>query len=116
MGSTLMRMRLEKKYSMVCVFMVFNLLSAVTVMNMLIGVLCEVIAAVGEAEKEAAAVDLVKHTVLVMLKGLDVDGSGQISKDELQQVIDDPEALRVFKDLQVDIGYFIEKMEMFYIE
>merc|ERR1712139_744459 len=101
MGSTLMKMRDEKKYSMVCVFMVFMLLSAVTVMNMLIGVLCEVVSAVGQAEKENAAVDLVKHTVLLMLMHLDADASGEISKSELQQVLEDPDALRVLTELQV---------------
>merc|ERR1711908_203585 len=115
-GSTLMKMRLEKKYSMVCVFMVFNLLSAVTVMNMLIGVLCEVVTAVGEAEKENAAIALVKQTVLLMLKGLDDDQDGKISRLELRRMCHDAEAKRVFEDLQVNMEYFLGKMNMFYIE
>merc|ERR1719324_579891 len=116
MGSTLMAMRDQKRYSMVCVFMVFMLLSAVTVMNMLIGVLCEVVAAVGEAEKENAAITLIKQTVLLMLKGLDSDNDGKMSRLEVRRVCHDPEAKRVFEDLQVDMAYFLEKMDMYFSE
>merc|ERR1719375_1037349 len=63
-------------YHVIVVFNVFLLLTSLTLMNMLIGVLCEVVTAVGIEEKEEAAIALVKSTLLVMLKGIDQDGSG----------------------------------------
>merc|ERR1711871_1165907 len=103
----------DESFALVLIFYVFLLLSALTVMNMLIGVLCEVVSAVGEAEKEQAAVDLVKKTVLIMLKHLDQDGSGEMSREELQQVLVDPHARQVLDELKVNVPYFVELMEMF---
>ena len=56
---------------------------------MVIGVLCEVVASVTEAEKEESAHNLMKETILVELKKFD-DGDGQISEDELGDLIADP--------------------------
>merc|ERR1719379_1650147 len=61
------------KYHVVFIFMIFMLLSAITVMNMLIGVLCEVVSAVAADEQEEAAIAAVKSSILVMLKQLDKD-------------------------------------------
>merc|ERR1712066_1178150 len=55
------------------VMLIFVLCSALTVMNMLIGVLCEVVTGVAASEKEEADIRLVKETLLVMLKNLDQD-------------------------------------------
>merc|ERR1712151_740401 len=64
------------------VLIAFVLASALTVMNMLIGVLCEVVTGVAASEKEEADVHLVKETLLFMLMDLDVTGDGKISRDE----------------------------------
>merc|ERR1719316_1654777 len=57
-------------------FFCFVLLSAITVTNMLIGVLCEIVSEVANAEKEYTAIQQLKSTLLVMLQRLDEDGSG----------------------------------------
>jgi hypothetical protein len=93
---------------------VFVLLSALTVMNMLIGVLCEVVSAVAERESEDAAIKLVKDTVLVMLKRLDEDNSGYISMDELSHVFENEEALDVLRSLDVDVTHLVDQLGMFF--
>merc|ERR1719146_85378 len=85
----------------VCFFMAFILLSALTVMNMLIGVLCEVVSAVAASEKGDNAIRIVKDKLLVMLRELDEDGSGKISQEEIQQVLAYPDALRTLDNLNV---------------
>jgi hypothetical protein len=100
-----------------CILMVlFIMASALTVMNMLIGVLCEVVTQVAETEKEDNAVKLVKENLLVIIRELDEDGSGSISKRELQLMLDHEAALKCLDDLGVDLGYFMEIMDMFYSE
>merc|ERR1712072_851500 len=69
-----------------CVFMTFILFSAITVMNMLIGVLCEVVSTVAQGEKDDAAIRLVKESILVNLKKFD-NGDGMISRNELAAVM-----------------------------
>merc|ERR1711862_359169 len=51
-----------------------------------------------------------------MLRRLDEDGSGDISKDELMGVLRDPDALEVLDELQVDVRYLLELQEMLYTE
>jgi hypothetical protein len=95
-------------------FGLFVLLSAITVTNMLIGVLCEVVGEVAAAEKEHSAIQQLKSTLLIMLKHLDEDGSGAISQEELLHVMEDESALAVFISLEVDVDYFIELQDMVY--
>jgi len=90
------------------VFLVFVLLSAFTVMNMLIGVLCEVVTAVGKAEQDEAAVKMVKETILVQLKNCDADNNGHISKEELSQVMCDQDALGTLSSLNIDLKFLLE--------
>eukprot|EP00928_Gymnodinium_smaydae_P078296 TRINITY_DN6213_c0_g1_i1.p1 TRINITY_DN6213_c0_g1~~TRINITY_DN6213_c0_g1_i1.p1 ORF type:complete len:602 (-),score=97.91 TRINITY_DN6213_c0_g1_i1:168-1715(-) len=94
--------------------LMFILLSAMTVMNMLIGVLCEVVSGVAQAEKEEAAINLVKDEILVMLKHFDADASGTISQSELQSVMADPHAVAVLEALDVDTEYLTELQDMLY--
>merc|ERR1719265_2700538 len=74
-------------------FLAFLLIGAVTVSNMLIGVLCEVVTDVTNSEKEYQALTRLKSTLLVMLRRLDEDGSGDIDKHELLGLLHDAEAL-----------------------
>lgn len=96
------------------IFMLFVLASAMTVMNMLIGVLCEVVSAVAARDKEDAAVKLIKDTLLVLLKRLDSDGSGMISQSEVSLVLKDRNALDVLSDLHIDIKSLLFLLEMHY--
>merc|ERR1719324_95573 len=101
-GSRLTDLREAGRYHVVMIFLIFMLLSAMTMMNMLIGVLCEVVSAVAADEKEEAAVKLMKSTILVMLKNLDVDGNGVVDEEEIMEVCNDPDALDVLNALQID--------------
>jgi len=94
------------------VFMVFVLLSALTVMNMLIGVLCEVVTSVAAAEKEDGQIKLVKDRLLSMLKELDEDKSGLISRYEVAQVLDDVNALSVLHSINVDVKCLLEELNL----
>lgn len=104
----------ENEIVALCVLLLFVLISSITVMNMLIGVLCEVVCQVASAEKELTARNQVKSTLLGMLRGLDADGSGDITKDELLGVLANPEAITILNELEVDIPHFMEIQDMVY--
>jgi len=103
-----------KNVAALAVFGIFVLLSALTVINMLIGVLCEVVVEVSAEEKETAAKEKMKKTLLVMLQELDADKSGQLSKSEVQSVICHPEAVAIMNDIQVDTQYLLDISEMLF--
>lgn len=102
------------KYLEATVFMVFVLGSALTVMNMLIGVLCEVVSAVAACEKEDNAIKLVRDKLLHMLRELDQDGSNGLSRSEIGQVLENTKALAVLSSLQVNAGDLMEQLDMFF--
>mmetsp|Transcript_47510 Transcript_47510/g.94466 ORF Transcript_47510/g.94466 Transcript_47510/m.94466 type:complete len:632 (+) Transcript_47510:34-1929(+) len=100
----------------VLIFVVFILISCFFLMNMLIGVLCEVVNSVAEREKDEAAVNLIRETILLLLKEFDSDGNGMINQHELRMVMDDPRAVEVLKSLEVDVIYLDELQGMLFME
>merc|ERR1719424_1190268 len=66
---------------------VYVALASLTVMNMLIGVLCEVISGVAEEEKESMMVDKVNEKFESIVNKLDEDNDGTLSWDEFQQIL-----------------------------
>jgi len=96
----------------VVALMAFVVFAALTILNMLVGVLCEVIAEVTHAEKEEFALWHLKDTVLVMLKDIDEDGGGTISRDELAGLLHNEGALEVMRDLNINVHHFLAMTEM----
>jgi len=98
------------------IFMMFILVSCFFLLNMLIGVLCEVVNTVANREKDEAAVNLVRETILLLLKQFDSDGNGMINQAELRMVMEDSRAVEVLKSLEVDVTYLEELQTMLFIE
>merc|ERR1712226_11935 len=86
-------------------FLVFVLFSALTVLNLLIGVLCEVVNVVSVIEKEKALVTCVQARLHTMLEdlGLDADGDQLISRIEFEELISKPEAAKALQGVGVDV-------------
>lgn len=85
--------------------LLFFLLSSITVMNMLIGILCEVVAVVSSVEKEEMLINYVKTELIHMLDkyGIDTDGDNHISQKEFSALLSKPAAARVLQDVGVDV-------------
>merc|ERR1712056_71419 len=76
--------------------LLFILIASLTVMNMLVGVLVEVVSVVSAVEKEQINVAFAKKQVEKMLAhgDIDKDGDNLISKDEFKHLLDSPVAMR----------------------
>jgi voltage-gated sodium channel len=96
-------------------FMIFVLLAALTVMNMLIGILCEVVSGVAASEKEEAAGRVMRETILMELKKFD-DGDGLIDEDEVNELMADPRSIEVLDALGIDISFLQGLQVMTYEE
>lgn len=95
---------------------IYIALASLTVMNMLIGVLCEVIAAVAEEEKESMIVDKVNEKFSLICKDLDKNGDGTLSWDEFLLILDYPEALDALDSVGVDMESMVDLAEDFFNE
>jgi len=95
---------------------IYIALASLTVMNMLIGVLCEVISAVAQEEKESMMVDKVQDKFGAIVEELDENGDGTISWNEFQKILDFPEALKALESLNVNPESMIDMAEDVFFE
>eukprot|EP00927_Polykrikos_kofoidii_P046764 TRINITY_DN40904_c0_g1_i1.p1 TRINITY_DN40904_c0_g1~~TRINITY_DN40904_c0_g1_i1.p1 ORF type:complete len:797 (-),score=159.98 TRINITY_DN40904_c0_g1_i1:221-2464(-) len=84
-------------------FLFFILSTAILLMNMLIGVLCEMVSVVAATEKEEMLVSFVNMKLTKVMALIDSDGGGTISKDEFIQILDSVEAMQALQDVGVDV-------------
>lgn len=90
------------------VFLIYILLANITLMNMLIGILCEVVSNMQHKAKEDAAIDIVRRSLLLMLSELDGDEDGNISQAEFAALIEHPDAIEVLEHLEVDVDHLLK--------
>jgi len=101
--ATIGELLMVQNMGLATMFLFFILVSSLMVYNMLIGVLCTVVAAVASTEKEKALVTYVKSKLMTVLDQLDEDKNGTISREEFDQLVDIPEAITALGELGVDI-------------
>merc|ERR1719271_2359554 len=72
-------------------------------MNMLIGILCDVVSNVATDEKEESFVLKVESLVGHLMQDLDTDGSHTLSKEEFDGIIMNQDMMHVLHDFGVDV-------------
>jgi hypothetical protein len=94
-------------------FGLYALLSALLVLQMLIGVLCDVVARVGQEQRDAHAIGLVKQELLQELQGF-ADDDGKVSQQNLMSVMKNPQAAAVLKKLNINRIFLMELQKMMF--
>jgi len=90
-SSDILNVLVENSHFMTAMFLLFIFLSSFTLLNMLIGILCDVIQQVSKSEKEDEAVAYLKDYVLDILEAHDRDDDRFISKSEFKLLMRNPE-------------------------
>jgi len=93
---------------------VFICLASLTMMNMLVGVLCEVVSAVAASEKEESLSMKVIETMKKVLETLDSNEDKSISYKEFTGILEQPEALRCLKEIGVDPMVCLDFADLFF--
>jgi len=96
----------SKKTIMLIFFIIFVLISSFTMLNMLIGILCEVVCATGEGERLKNTQANAYEAIETLFKKMDKDGSGEISRDEFLQMKDDKNVVSALKELDIKAKHF----------
>eukprot|EP00929_Paragymnodinium_shiwhaense_P086008 TRINITY_DN4648_c0_g1_i1.p1 TRINITY_DN4648_c0_g1~~TRINITY_DN4648_c0_g1_i1.p1 ORF type:complete len:953 (-),score=209.70 TRINITY_DN4648_c0_g1_i1:346-3105(-) len=110
----------EESWLVLVMFYLFVLLAAFTVMNMLIGVLCEVVSAVAATEKEEITVNYTKAKLEELLHAMntpvDSNGDMQISKDKFNSILESPEACKALQEVDVDVVGLVDLGDFFFAQ
>jgi len=109
---SLMQMLEEEGIILMLFLYVFILLSALTVMNMLIGVLCEVVSAVADAEHEELTIIYVRERLVQFVdKYRDSDGEVHIKKGQFLDLIQEQDAVRLLNEIDVDVFGMVDLVD-----
>jgi len=83
-------------------FIIFLLLGSVTVMNLLVGVVVEVVSVTAAVEKEKLDVDFVKNHLLRLIHENDSNADNSISGEEFENLLSEPSAVHILQGIGVD--------------
>mmetsp|Transcript_92028 Transcript_92028/g.269247 ORF Transcript_92028/g.269247 Transcript_92028/m.269247 type:complete len:635 (-) Transcript_92028:165-2069(-) len=112
----------EEYMFLALVFFFFVMLAAMTMMNMLIGVLCEVVSAVSSTEKEALEVAFVKSKLQQVLITIFPEKANQdfldlsITKAEYEMILENASAARLLQEVGVDVVGLVDLTDLFFEE
>lgn len=98
------------------IFMAFMLTGAFTVMNMLIGVLCDVMSNVADDQKDDSAVNQLKSQIETLIREVDVDGDMMVSKKEFAAMLHNKDALQSLTDVEVDVMALVHYADFIFRE
>merc|ERR1719272_350308 len=91
-------------------------LAGLTVMNMLIGVLCEVVSAVADKERDDIRTENLLEKMKEVITKLDADANQMISYREFTEIMGMPEALAALEAVGVNAVGIVDFAELFFFE
>jgi hypothetical protein len=103
-------------YLVLVLVLIFIGLSALCILNMLIGVLCDVIQSVATCEREEMRQEKVKELMKDVVRDLDEDMNGMVSQKEFKGLINKPIVLRVLDEVGVDPYTLLEFADMMFVK
>jgi len=94
----------EENIFLLLIFYMFLLLASLTVMNMLVGVITEMVLKVGATERAQATKSFVTDKLMeLMMTGADENNDNRISKEEFIWMLHNKRANRVLHEVGVDV-------------
>lgn len=93
--------------TMFFIYLIFILISSFTILNMLIGVLCEVASATQEHEYEMANRKDASEKLTAVFDEIDEDGTGTVSQKEFDMMKEKNEVLEALKLLDVESKHLL---------
>jgi hypothetical protein len=99
--------RKQENYEwMEAVFILYILLNSFMMLNMLVGILVEVVGSTKEAESERIARANARDAIMTIFKQMDSDGSGKITQEEFKGMKKDEGIMEAFAELDIKAKQF----------
>eukprot|EP00927_Polykrikos_kofoidii_P017276 TRINITY_DN17842_c0_g1_i4.p1 TRINITY_DN17842_c0_g1~~TRINITY_DN17842_c0_g1_i4.p1 ORF type:complete len:553 (+),score=92.70 TRINITY_DN17842_c0_g1_i4:63-1721(+) len=107
----LFQLLLDKSLAFYLINLLFMSLSCLMVMNLLIGLLCEVVSEVSRVEKDSLLAFDLQQRLLEAMPLIDEDGNRQISMSEFRMIFANDQACRILNEVGVDVYALVENVE-----
>eukprot|EP00929_Paragymnodinium_shiwhaense_P080619 TRINITY_DN42052_c0_g1_i1.p1 TRINITY_DN42052_c0_g1~~TRINITY_DN42052_c0_g1_i1.p1 ORF type:complete len:640 (+),score=86.32 TRINITY_DN42052_c0_g1_i1:106-2025(+) len=88
--------------------MVVVFITAVLMMNILVGILCQIICSVSVAEHEELKMKAVRDAVRQIMNDIDADSNGLVTRTELTAILDNDAVLKALVALSVNPAHLVE--------
>lgn len=98
--------RASEKTSMLMIFWVCVIVTSLTLFNMMVGLLCEVVDATTTGEKWKAEEISIQETIHGFFKAMDSDNNGVITIQEFLKMHDEPEVIKALAKLDINEKHF----------
>mmetsp|Transcript_175 Transcript_175/g.718 ORF Transcript_175/g.718 Transcript_175/m.718 type:complete len:645 (-) Transcript_175:71-2005(-) len=99
---------------MLILFLVYVLLNSFTMMNMLVGILVEVVGNTAESERMVTMEGAVRDAIMTIFVQMDADGSGRISRDEFLEMKADPKVMKALQELDIHEKQFDHYVDLLF--
>jgi voltage-gated sodium channel len=101
------------KHSNLSVWLFFSFfgISSMTLLNMLIGVLCEVVGMTQEGESKVMEEDNLRYAIETCFADIDINHDGRVSEAEWQRIKQDEDVKRAFIESGLDEGIVDEELD-----
>jgi hypothetical protein len=106
----------EVRWTLGVFFAVFLFLSAITIMNMLVGILCEAMTTVAQQEQDAADLKRMSALLRQILTRLDKDFDNLVSKQEFTNMMEMDDVIRVLRDAGIDVYALVDDVDFIFDE
>eukprot|EP00933_Yihiella_yeosuensis_P071291 TRINITY_DN7949_c1_g1_i3.p1 TRINITY_DN7949_c1_g1~~TRINITY_DN7949_c1_g1_i3.p1 ORF type:complete len:535 (+),score=56.54 TRINITY_DN7949_c1_g1_i3:107-1606(+) len=97
-------------------FWLFVLAGSICIMNMLLGILVEVVSAVSSAEKEALSVTILIDNLRQLTPRIGLHEGSRISRENVASLLELTETMDCMRVIGVDTMGFIESMDSFFLD
>lgn len=108
-GEMLVPVRLNSP-GLAAIFIVFTFISALAVLNLLVGVLCDVVSRTKQAEHKNAIAHFVRQRMYEILECHDTDDDGYIEKAEFKLLMENPEMHRILRSCNISEKIFADPL------
>lgn len=104
----------EPPYFRLLAFLIFILFASMMLLNMLVGVLVEVVSATSEAEREKAIEMNVREAIADLFQTMDKDENNKISQKEFKTMKNNPGVMKALQELDIHHQHFEIYSELFF--
>mmetsp|Transcript_59180 Transcript_59180/g.138625 ORF Transcript_59180/g.138625 Transcript_59180/m.138625 type:complete len:651 (+) Transcript_59180:112-2064(+) len=108
----LAHMMFQESFVFGTMFMSFLLLAPLTVLNMLVGVLVQVLQVLSQVENDALTSSFLRDHTLQIVSKIDLNSDGNVDIDEFSKLVKQPGMVRALHEADIDVAALISEAEL----